>query len=95
MVFSCGLVSELSGYFSYLYPSLVDDSYHLATRNDPSLNFVGQTAYFVANPCAGTLDPWKTKHSDLSCTIRDEKQRTRRNIVRSAIRFADSGVSLI
>ena len=93
MDFSCGLVSKLDGYSGYIYPTLIDDSYHAATGADPSLNIVQQTAnvFFVANPCAGT-QPWKpgggtAKANELKCTILDSKQRTRRNIVRSTVRF--------
>ena len=79
------------GYSGYIYPTLVDDSHHVATGADPSLNVVGRNAnvFFVANLCAGT-QPWKpsaTAEESLKCTIVDSKGRTRRNIVRSTIRF--------
>jgi hypothetical protein len=95
--FSCGLVSKLQGYSGYIYPTLVDDSHHVATGSDPSLNVVGQTAnvFFVANPCAGTL-PWKpagnAQMNGLKCTILDSKGRTRRNIVRSG-KYASNRLS--
>lgn len=87
--FSCGLVFELEGYSSYIYPTLVDSSNHTATGLDASLNIVGRTAhvFFVANPCVGTL-PWSAGSSSvLRCTILDVMQRTHRDIVRSAILF--------
>jgi hypothetical protein len=91
--FSCSLVSDLSGYSSYIYPTLVDDSYHAATGTDPSLNVVGQSAhiFFVANPCAGT-SAWKPGDGALKCTILDGLMRTRRNIVSSTIRFEQTAV---
>ena len=29
--FTCGLVNKLEGYYSFLYPTLVDDSHHVAS----------------------------------------------------------------
>eukprot|EP00039_Didymoeca_costata_P013825 m.216468 g.216468 ORF g.216468 m.216468 type:complete len:562 (-) comp15879_c0_seq1:113-1798(-) len=86
--FSCGLVYNMTGYSDYIYPTLVDDTYHKTTNADPSLNIVGQNAHvvFVANVCANS-DPWQVGDDHLKCTILDTKGRPRRNIVKSKVQF--------
>ena len=89
--FSYALVSKLTGYGDYLYPTLVDDSEHKKTGKDPSFNVVGQTAtlFAVANKCAGTTV--KTigtgTQKMVVCDMVDAVKHDRRDVVRVTIKF--------
>merc|ERR1712070_1225031 len=83
--FSCALVCKLAGNYDYLYPTLVDDSEHRKTGNDPSFNVVGQTAtvFSVANTCSGTR--LTVNGTRLECNMQDPVKRDRRDVVRATI----------
>ena len=85
--FSCALVSKLTGYYRYLYPTLVDDSEQRRTGADPSLNVVDQTAtvFLVADKCAGTT--LVDNYTKVECSMTDPVKHMRRDVVRSTIKF--------
>lgn len=87
--FSCSFAYDTTGYESYVYSVLVDDTKHHETGNDASFNVVGQDAhlFLVAKKCAGVLWDHNESHSP-SCTPLDGFGRDERDIVRTAIHFA-------